>query len=230
MTEEQKAADAAAEKAKESEAKADDKDIEKETDYEAIALAERERADKAEKLLAGRAFKEREAKREEPGEADEPNEDDKPLTAKQLQTILARERQTTQKTFEETRALEIARANTSSEQEAQAALVFWRNRVVPTGDLNEDITFAIAGLNHRKTVAKNAELARALKGRDGISQDIATTQRDTPESSPRIDAQTEQSYTRAGFSYDAKLKSWKKKLPNGKFLIKDPRTKKTTIL
>lgn len=198
------------------------------TDYEAIIVAERERAEKAEKALAEYSFKERKAKREEPEEIDDV--EDKPLTTKDLQRLLQREREVTKKEFEQERALEYARKNTSSEQEAQAAILYWKNRVIPTGNLEEDLSFAIAGLTHKKTVAKNAELARAVKGKQAANTKATGTHHDgTDTTASRIDAGTEASYKRAGFAYDSKDRMWKKKLPNGNFLIKDPKTKAIRI-
>lgn len=201
-------------------------------DYKALLQAEKDRAEKAEKALAEDRYKTSKKKREDKEESSNEDETDENRlpTVKELQTILARERQATQKTFEESRALEIARSSTSSEDEAQTALLFWKTRVIPTGNLEEDINFAVAGLNHRKTVAEKSELMRALRAKDGISRETATTFRDaTPGTSPKLSSGDAAAYKRAGFAFDNTSKVWKKKLPNGKFLIKDPRTKQTRV-
>lgn len=190
----------------------------KEIDYKALAESERERREAAEKLLAEDRYKASERKRKE---EEEPTDEDKPLTAKDLETILVRERQTTQKGFQESQALEIARANTSSEEEAQAAVVFYKNRVVPTGNLEDDIKFAIGGLNSKKIVAKNAELARALKSKDGVSKDSATTQQEgMPKAEPKLPANSplkEYKYLGNGV--------YSKKLTNGKTFFRNANAK-----
>lgn len=145
---------------------------EEKVDYEAIATAEAERANAAEKKASELAYKLRETKRE--GTEEVIDEEDKPITTKDLKRV----EQTLLKQSQETNALAIARANTSSEAEAQAALVFWRNRVVPTGNLQEDIEFAIAGMNRKRIQATSEEIARADASRDMVRSDSAGTQRD----------------------------------------------------
>ena len=197
-------------------------------DYEAIAKAETDRANAAEQAAADIAFKLREARRKPKDEEEEEDDEDKPLTRREFLELQSQERQTTKKELQETRALEIARTLTSSEAEARAAVLFWKTRVNPTGNLEDDVSFAVGGLNHKRVVAKNSELARALRGREGVLTDSLGIYRDAPEgTAPKMDAATTASYKRAGFIYDPKDKLWKKKLPNGKFLIKDPRTKQT---
>lgn len=204
---------------------------EEKPDYEAIAKAEKERADALVKKMADDAYKYRRQKPEtEDTEDKEDDADEKPLTTKDLKHFESRIVERTKKELDEQRALDIARQNTSSEQEAQAALVYWKNRVVPTGDLNEDVLFAIAGLNHRKTVAKAAELTRALRSKDTASHDSAATHRDAPEGdAPKLSPAAKQMYEQAGFVYDGKKRLWIKKLPSGKSLVKDPKTKRTYI-
>lgn len=206
---------------------------EEKVDYKALALAEKERAEKAERALAKDRFKASEEKRKEIVDTesnDSIGDEDRPLTAKDVQQLLLKERQATQKAFQETRAMEIAKEHTSSEDEAQAALTFWRTRVNPTGNLEDDILFAIGGLNYRKATAKTAELARALKAKDGVSRETATTFRDAAlGTAPKLSSGDAAAYKRAGFEYDNAGKVWKKKLPNGKFLLKDPRTKQTRV-
>jgi len=203
-----------------------------EVDYKALLQAERERAEKAEKVLAADRYNSSKKRREEVIEDETTIEEDdnKPLTKKDLQTLLLKERQANQKAFEESRALEIARKYTASEDEAQASVLYWKTRVVPTDNLEEDMLFAIGGLNNRKTTARNAELMRALRGKDSINRDTATTHRDAAiGTTPKLSSGDSASYKKAGFAYDNTKKVWTKKLPNGKTLIKDPRTKQTSV-
>ncbi len=209
------------------EVEAEDSTSTEQTDYKAIAEAERERADKLQKAFAEREYKERTRKRAEETDEETEDDEDKPLTMRELRAHEARIVARTQKEVQESRALDVARAHTSSEEEARAAHIYWKNRVVPTGDLESDMLFAIGGLNHKQNVAKNLELARALKGKDATIRDYTGTQRDTPEgSAPKLKAELQNSLKRSGFVFDTKLKVWKKETSKGKFVYKDLRTGK----
>jgi len=200
-----------------------------EVDYKTLLQAEKDRAEKAERALASDRYNASKKKREENTD-DDSDEEDKPLTKKDLQNLLVKERQATQKAFEESRAIEIARKFTRSEDEANAALLYWRTRVVPTGNLEDDIQFAVGGLNSRKLTAEKAELMRALRNKDNVNRDSAGTHRDASIGTvPKLSSGDTAAYKRAGFAYDNATKVWKKKLPNGKFLVKDPSTKKTIV-
>ncbi len=216
---EKEKADAEAKALAEEEARKQNLDI----DYEALAKEERERREAAERLLAEDRYNSSRNKRETEEEriAREALEtdDDKPITAKDLPAILARERQIAQKEAQEGRALEVARANTATEAEAQAAVLFWKNRVVPTGNLEEDMKFAIGGLNSKKIVAKNAELARALRAKDNISSDIPSEHRDgLPNEAPKLpDNSPLKEYKYMGNNiYSTKLKNGKTLFRNAK--------------
>lgn len=200
---------------------------EDETDYDELDRKEQERVGKPDPVKAVEAFKKREDKRHRNSEeeVDETDvDDDKPITRRELTEIISG----VQKTTQESQAYTIARANTSSEAEARAAITFWKTRVKPTGNLQEDVMFAIGGLNYKKVVSKNNELGRALKSKETASKDSAGAYRDPNEgSAPKIDSQTKNSLERAGFKFDVKDKLYKKQLPNGSYLIKDLRTKRT---
>lgn len=198
-------------------------------DYEALLKEERERAEKAEKALAEAAFKDRKKKRQEPdgdeNESESDDEDDKPLTIKDLRAHEARIIARTQKQMQDSRALEIARAHTSSEEEAKAAHLFWKNRVVPTDNLEADVLFAIGGLNHRKIVGKNQELARALRSRETTVDDTSGTQRESQlPTSVKVKGDLHASLKRAGFELDTKRKLWIKEVSKGNFVYKDLKT------
>lgn len=198
-----------------------------EIDYEALAKAERERANAEEvKRLEAEALiikNKKLEKRHKEEDIEDEAEEDKPLTAKDLQPLLARERQNIQKELQESRAWEIARANTATEAEAAATITFWKNRVVPSGNLEEDVRFAIGGLNHKKVVAERSELARALRAKDSVSHDSAGSHRDSPEAGqPKLSAQDASAYKSAGYEWDGKLRLFKKSLNKGKkFVYKD---------
>lgn len=229
MTEEEKkAAEEAA--AAEAEAKKAEEEAEKDPlqpDYEEIAKAEKQR-DEERKEKAKLAFEEREKKRKEKEAGG--SAEDKPLTETRLQEILEQDRMERKKESQEIQARDMAKRLTTSASEAEAAFLFWKNRVIPSGNLDEDVRLAVGALNHKRVTAQNEELARALRAKDGVNDDVAGAQRDTPlGAGPKVGAQEKASYERAGFVYDPKEKVYKKKLPSGKFLIKDPVTKQQTM-
>ena len=210
QAEEKEKADAEAKAKAEAEASQQNLEI----DYEAIAKAETERREAAERLLAEDRYKLSEEKRRQEELGDD---EDKPITSKELPAILARERQIAQKESQEGRALDIARANTSSESEAQAAVLFWKNRVIPTGSLEEDMKFAIGGLNSKKIVAKNNELARALRAKDTISNDSTGEHRDgLPNEVPKLPENS----PLKGYKYEGGS-IYSKVLPSGKTLFRN---------
>ncbi len=190
-----------------------------EIDYDAITKEEEKRADPEK---AKEAFKKREEKRVK----EEVEDEDKPLTRAEIDKMLKDNRQTVRKEFEQDRAMEIAKANTSSDAEAKAVIAFWKNRIVPTGDLEEDVLFALGGLQRKTLISKNGELKRALKSKDNVSKDSASTHRDAPEGSkPKLSQADAQGLKSAGFVWDGKKRLYKKALPKGKFLWKEPNGK-----
>lgn len=199
-------------------------------DYEAIAKAEKDRADAAEKAMADLAFKTRDGKRKKKDEEgdEEEEDDDKPLTRREAREFMTQQGAVIQKSAQESAALSIARANTSTEAEAQAAVLFYKTRVTPTGNLEDDVLFAIGGLNRKRTVAKTGELARALKSKDTALHGTATVHRETgPSNEPKMTPQDATAIKAAGMVWDGKQRLYKKPLGNGtKHLFFDPKTKK----
>lgn len=203
---------------------------EEEIDFEAIATAEAERADKAEKALAEKEFKSREAKRKDGDKKEENAEDEenKPLTKRELRSLLAEERQATQTTLQEGQALEIAKNNTASEAEAKAAVAYWKNRVVKTGNLEDDVMFAIGGLNHKRVIAKNAELKRSLKSKETASKSGVDSHRvEMSAKEVKMSSADANAIKASGFIWDGNKRLWKKPLGDGKtFLYYDSKNKK----
>src|SRR3990167_8544514 len=104
--------------------------------YEAELKRERERAGAAEAAAADSAFKLREAKRKEKEEAEakgETYEDDKPLTAKELEAILQKDREKTRKELQAGAVAEKARKLAGSEAEANLIVEIHKNRTFPEG-------------------------------------------------------------------------------------------------
>lgn len=214
----------------------DPKDPPKDVDYKAVAEEERKKREAAEKALADKEFKDRERRRRAQLPADpDPDENpdapddevEKPLTEAHLEKRLNQERQATKKQLDEKRALEIARANTTSEDEAQAAYEIWINRVVPTGDLEADVQFAIGGLNSKRVVAQNEELRRTIRSKEARKK--PEPNQVIPEQAadePKLPPQDTEALKRSGFVWDSAKKLYKKPLAGSKkTLYFDPKSK-----
>jgi len=206
-------------------------------DYKAIAEAEKLRADAAEKAAADEAFKRREAERRANGGADR-NDDGgqaeaqpQPITIDTLHRVLDERESAQQKKSQEAQALEIARKNTTSEVEAQAAFQTWRSRVAPTGNLEDDVLFAIGGVHARKIAGQSAEVRRAQASATGASDDAAQGHHDpapagetnllTPQDASAIKA--------SGYRWDGAKRLYVKPLTkDGKTILTyDPKSKRT---
>lgn len=212
-------------------------DSDEDIDYEEIARLENERAEtereakeKAEKALAKKAFNKRKKKRdgEEDEEEESDDEEDQPLTRRDLRSVFAEISQETTQKNQEAEALTLARKFTKSEKEAQAAIVFYKNRIRHTGNVVEDIQFAIAGMNRKKTVAEKSEIVRSLKSKDGSSKDFAGTHRQVSNSNTgKLNSAEANALKASGMEWDAKKRVYKKPLNGGKeFFYYDPKTKK----
>ncbi len=200
-----------------------------EIDYEALQKEEEERTKKPDPFKAEVAFKERILKRQEK-EVLEEEEEEKPLSRSEVQELLDSQRVQLQKEMQESRALEIARAKTSSEAEAKAVLTYWKTRVIPSGNLEEDIVFAIGGLKHKALSSQNQELARALKSKESVSRENASTYREPPQTpEPKMSPADATALKQVGYVWDPALKVYKKPLgKSGKFMYCDPRNIKRT--
>lgn len=206
----------------------------KSPDYDAELKAERERREKAEAALAEKRFKASERKRKgevEDEETPDDEDDDRPLTKRDLGSILESTRQATLRETQAERIDSIARELTANPKEAELIVEIHKNRTWPSSiPLKEQLEEAHAIANRKRLQSKNKELARAVASKDGVSKDVGGGYRDPlPGSTPKMSSQDEASYKRAGFGYDSAKKLWKKKLPTGKFLYKDARTKKTFV-
>ena len=214
---------------KETEEKGEDESSStKELDLDAEIEAEKQRG-KPDPVRAREAFKKRHEKKEEEEEVDE---DDKPLTRRELDEILRRERSTLVSETYSDRIAEIANELTDNPKEAELFVAMHKNRTFPEGlSLKGQLEEVAAVVYYKKERAKNGELTRALKAKGNISKESISAHQDAQVgNAPKMDATTTASYTRAGFKYDVKDRLWKKKLPNGNTLIKDPKTKLTSMV
>lgn len=192
------------------------------TQLEAALKREREAREKAEKAAADKAFKLREERRRQKEDSEEVDED-KPVTAKDIQRILAEEREATQKVIQESETKKIASELADNPTEQALILEIYKNRSFPAHlSLQEKLEEAKLIANKDKIFGENKELKRALLGKKTVSKDSATTQHDEPVGSkPKLAPIDAQVYQEAGFTWNDKQRRWQKKLPNGQFLIKE---------
>lgn len=190
---------------------------------EAALKREREAREKAEKAAADTAFKLREEKRRQKEETAEEVDEDKPLTAKDLQRLLAEEREATQKAIQETETKKLAESLSSNPTEQALILEVYKNRSFPSHlSLQEKLEEAYLIANKDRVFGENKELKRALLGKRTVSKDTASTQQDEPTGSkPKLAPGDAQEYARLGFTWNDKQRRWQKKLSNGQLLIKE---------
>jgi len=191
---------------------------------EAELKREREAREKAEKALADRAFKEREERRK--------SGEDKPLTASELESILVRERQFTQKEVRSVQISELAGRMSESDVEKNLIIEVHKNRTFPEHlSIEEQLEESYLIANRKKILGERAELLRALRGREGVTHDAASTHRDAPEGGePNIPPADAQAFKAAGFVWNGKSRQYEKKLSNGSLLIRDSKTKQTRLV
>ena len=256
MTEEEKKAAeaAAAEEAKKAEAEAlianlsdeekeqkRQKALENKIDFAAelekerkLRFEEEDRRKKAEKALADKDFHDREDERQRKIESGNDGQlgEDKPLTASQLETILARERQETNKFLQSQKTEQLVRGMATSEDETQLILEIHKNRSWPSYiPLEKQVKEAFAIANADKLIGERNEALRALKGRQGVTTDSAVTYHDSPKpGEPHLEADTRLVLQQTGFTWNSSTSRYEKKLGNGNILYKDMRTNKVHIL
>lgn len=240
--EEQKAADAASAEAKAAEevAKAEkekaDADASKDDkanvdkhkiDYEAELKAETERAERAEKALADKRFKDAEKKRKT-DDAGADSDDDKPITRKELEAV----RLDARREVQGERALELARDMAESDAEANLIVAKWKNRSFPEGTpLSEQVEEMYAVVHRKRLIGERNEALRALKGKDGINRNGASAHQDAAlGKEPKLSDQDEQAIKAAGFTWNSVARQFEKKLTNGDTLVRDSKTKQTRLV
>lgn len=205
-------------------------------DYKAQAQKEREAREKAEQAIAkakADAARRRKGKDDDAGDDDEDDEDDedKPLTKRELEALLEENSQKTEKRLMAGQIRKCAEDLAESPDEADYIIEIHKNRTFPSHlSIEDQVREAHAIANAPRLRSKNKELARALQGKDSASKDSASSYRDPMSgNAPRQSSADQAAYKRAGFSFDTTSKLWTKKLPNGKTLVKDPKTGKVSI-
>lgn len=171
-------------------------------DYAAELKVERERREKAEQAAADLAFKARKAKKEA-GESEEEDEDEKPLTKSELKQMLAEDRQANEKRANEAKLDQEADKHANSDAERELIKEYYRNRIVPSGNLAEDMEIAAAAVNRKRVLAENSELKRALKSKDTRTTNAAGTQRDSAApTEPKIPPREQAALKAGGYKWN----------------------------
>lgn len=233
MSQEQKAAQEAEEAVKATdeqpaEGESPDKKLANEPDEDSKQLKadlkrEREAREKAEKATADLAFKYRDKKRQPEEPIEDEASDDKPLTAKELQVILAKEREESRKEFHKSEADRVATNLSTSDMEKELLLEIYKNRSFPSHlSLEEKFEECFVIANKKKLLGENSELKRALRGKQGVSKDASTTHQDPPTgNAPKLAQGEAAEMARVGFKFNTTAKRFEKKLNNGQVLVKD---------
>lgn len=209
-------------------------DIDNKIDYAAELKKLREAKEKAEKALAGKRFKESENKRksiEVETDIDEYDED-KPLTAKELQRILAQERQLTFKEVNQSKVSDIVKKYSSSDEEAELISEIHKSRTFPEYmSIEEQIEESYIIANKQKIIGENNELKRALNNKGNASNSSVSGRKDKMTGDePQISSSSKQAITLAGYKYNAATRRYEKKLDNGQTLIYDAKAKQTRLV
>ena len=198
-----------------------------ETDYEALIEAER----KPDPEKAKEAFKKRQEKRHEEEPEPEEEEGDKPMTRKEMEEYLARRTQEIVAEANAERITEIATELADTNGEARFIMEIHKNRIFPEGmSLRDQLSEAKAIATYKRTLAKNAELARKVNSKETASKDTSTGIQETTSSEPKVGADVKVALKNAGFVYDNTHKTYVKTLPNGKKMFRDPKTGRSGML
>lgn len=204
----------------------DKSDGSKKTENELDLDAELEKERKAgspDPVIAKEQFKERDKKRD-----GKKGDEDKPLTQKDVDAIEARIR----KEQQQERALEIAKELAGSDKEAELIVAKWANRTFPkTLTLREQMQEAYVITHSKKLIGERNEAMRALKGKKGVKTDSASAHQDAPKGNePKLSPADAASLKASGFSWNTNTRQYEKKLPNGRLLIRDNKTKQVRLV
>lgn len=197
-------------------------------DYEAELAKERKAREEAEAKLKETREKARErieVKREQQPQGT-------PLTKEELEELLTRERQATEKRFEEQESIRMARELARSDAEAELTLELHKSTTFPPHfTMRDRIRAAHAMANREKIIGEREEALRALRGKEGVSRDATTGFFDSlPGSEPKLSSQDAQAIKDAGFIWNGTSRRFEKKLPNGNIVIRDSKTGNTQVV
>jgi len=187
-------------------------------DFKAMAEEEKAKRKELEDKIAGDAYKYRKDKKE----VEDVDEEDKPLTKAELTDVLARERVETQKQLRLNEAKEIVKGMTDNMDEQEYILEVHKNRTLP-GTLQEQLNEAHAIAHGSKLAGENKELKRALKGKDSVDTNPATTHRKglpSQAGEPSMSPTDKQALISAGWKWITVNKRYEKKTADGRTLFR----------
>ena len=174
----------------------------------------------------------REAKRRKDEDEDDGLDDDKPLTGKQLEVILARERQTTQTQLEWSENERIAKELARIPEEAQLTLEVLKSTTFPSHySRQEKVEAAWAIANRNKLIGEHKEALRALRARGTADNNVAGSHHDPlPSDEPKLSPADELALKSVGFLKNPVSRRYEKKLKSGDILVRDSKTKATFLV
>lgn len=207
--------------------KGETKAVDNSIDLQAALEREKQARERAEIALAQDRWKKSERKRKE-FEDEEPEADDKPLTKTELESVLAKDRQINQKLIQQNRIDEVSK-NLAHDDPALAGLIkeIHKNRTWPiTIPLEEQLEEALAIAHRKKILGERDEMARALKGKQGVNNNPASGHQDPrPGTESKLSPQDTQAIQESGLIWSAQHRRFEKKLQNGQTLVYNPTTK-----
>lgn len=204
-------------------------------DYKARFEVERKAREESDKKIAEMKEKARERWKTKEDEIEgektefglEP--DEKPLTARQLEEILAKQQQDMQQTFQANKIEQLADAVTGNQDEKNLILEIHKNRTWPSYlSLEQQIKESYAIANSERIIGENEELKRALLGKNMTNKNSANTHHDAlPGGDPKMSAADKMAIEQSGYVYNNITRRYEKKLGGGEMLIYSPKTKQT---
>lgn len=202
-----------------------------EIDYEAKLKEEREARLKAEQALAKKRYQSDERKRkqyeENPDEAPDENDEDRPMTARQFNEFITKERQETQKLLQEREIRSLAERYGTTEAEINLFVEIHKNRVFPSHlSLEEQIKESVAIANKDKLIGERNEAVRALRGKQNANNNAATTHHDaTQGNEPKLATDVKAILLRQKFVFNPITRQYEKKISQGRKLVYDLKTR-----
>lgn len=196
------------------EAKAKAKADEESEKLKADLKREQEASVAKDKKIADLAFKNREKTRK-PDKVEEVADEDKPLTRREYHEMRVSEQKASIGT--------IVASFTDDETLKELVIEKHRNRTFPSNlSLKEQLEECYNSTASKKIAGERDEALRALKGKEGASNDSAGTHHDAPQGSqPKVEATLAVEMARVGFKYNKKAKRWEKPLDGGKILVRN---------
>ncbi len=202
-------------------------------DYEAELKREKERSEAAEKAVADTAFKLREEKRGRKEDAEARGETffEEPLTRKELEELLQKDRQQTRRELQLEIIAEKATKLTGNEAEKNLIIEIHKNRIWPEGmSLDDQLEESHAIANRKAILARNAELKRALQSKDTKSNDATSSHIEPPTVNEPQSSADLQAIKSTGYKWDGKLGLFIKQLRGKRVLTYDPKTKAQKVI